>query len=484
MHGDGHPTVRDELPQLLEDRIVTPTRHARSIGRGPAGDTRAGRRILGAALHDVRDHGAAGDGTTLDTAAVQRALDAAAEGGGGVVAFGPGTYRLGTVHLRSRVSVWLGPGATLLASPDDRDFDPFEDLPYLPWADQETHSFTFALLAGLDLEGVSIFGDGTVADPRGRRLGPKPIALKRCRDVSVRGITITGAPNYAVSLLGCEHVRIDGVTIREGFADGIDPDCCRHVRITNCDIDCWDDAICLKTSLSLGRPVPTEDVAIVNCTLRSSCNDVKIGTETSGDVRGVVVANCTMAGRPAGPPSDENAGIAIESVDGARVEGVVVTGVVMRDVATPLFVRLGNRGRGLDPPVPGAVRDVVVRDVVALGARDTSSVTGLPGHPVEGVRVEGFAVDTVGGPSAVDPGAVPELADAYPRATMFGPLPARALYVRHAADVSLRDVRVRSPVADTRPAVLCDDVDGLVVAGLSAADPALAERGVRRLPGP
>jgi polygalacturonase len=425
----------------------------------------------------VRDHGAAGDGTTLDTDALQRAVDEATSATGGTVVLPPGTYRSGTVHLRSGVSVWISAGATLLASESDRDFDPFEQLPYAPWADQETHSFTFALLAGLDVEGVTIAGEGVIADPRGHRIGPKPIALKRCRDVAVRGLRILDPPNYAVSLLGCEHVLVDGVTIRGGFADGIDPDCSRHVRITNCDVDCWDDAICIKASLSLGEPVPTEHVVIANCTLRSSCNNIKIGTETSGDVRDVAVTNCTMAGRPGPPPSDENCGVAIESVDGSRIEGVVVGNLAMHGVATPLFVRLGNRGRGMDDPVPGAIRGVRVHDVVAFGASDTSSITGLPGHPVHDVTLRGVTIETAGAHGRIGY-EVPEQADQYPQARMFGPLPARALYVRHVQGLSMRDLQVRGGEGDERPALVCDDVHDLRLSGLDAAPDPYDGRGV------
>jgi polygalacturonase len=408
---------------------------------------------------DVRDHGAAGDGTTLDTAAIQRALDAAATTSSTIV-FPAGTYRSGTLHLPNFVTVSISPAATLLASEDESDFDPIESLPYVPWADQETHSFSYALLAGLDASGISIVGGGTIADQRSHRYGPKPIALKRCDHIVIRDITIVGAPNYAVSLLGCDHVVVDGVTIRDAFADGIDPDCCRYVRIANCDVDAWDDAICIKTSLSLGERRPTEHVTVSNCTIRSSCSNVKIGTETSGDVRDVAVGNCTMVARPGDPPSDENSGIAIESVDGSVVEGVVVSNIVMHGVATPIFVRLGNRGRGLDPPVPGAVRGVRISNLVAFGAHQTSSITGVPRHPARNIVLDGISIETVTGPDGADPVAdpVPEVEADYPRAPMFGRLPARGLYARHVDGLGLRDVRFSGGAGDDRAALVTDDV--------------------------
>lgn len=343
-----------------------------------------------------------------------------------MVVFPAGVYRSGTLHLPSFVTVSIGPGATLLASGDEGDFDPIESLPYAPWADQETHSFSYALLAGLD----------------------------------ATRINIVGAPNYAVSLLGCDHVVVDGVTIRGGFADGIDPDCCRYVRISNCDVDAWDDAICIKTSLSLGEPRPTEHVPVTNCTIRSSCSNVKIGTETSGDVRDIAVSDCTMVARPGDPASDENSGIAIESVDGSIVEGVVVSNIVMHGVATPIFVRLGNRGRGLDPPVPGAVRGVRISNLVAFGAHQTSSITGVPGHPVRDVVLDGISIETVTGAEGDDPVAdpVPEVEADYPRAPMFGRLPARGLYARHVDGLGLRDVRYTGGEDDDRPVVVTDDV--------------------------
>ena len=370
-----------------------------------------------------------------------------------------GTFRSGTLHVPSHTTVWIGRGATLIASNDEGDFDPIETLPYAPSADQETHSFSYALLAGLDATGITITGGGTIADDRHRRYGPKPIAFKRCTHLVVRDIQIVRAPNYAVSLLGCDHVVIDGVAIRDAFADGIDPDGCRFVRISNCDVDAWDDAICIKTSLSLGERRAAEHVTITNCTLRSSCSNIKIGTETSGDVRDIAVCNCTMVGRPGDPPADENSGIAIESVDGAVVEGVVVSNIVMHDVATPIFVRLGNRGREMDPATPGAVRGIRIANVAAFGASQTSSITGIPGHPVSDITLDGIAIHTTAdaGP-IVDP--VPEVEADYPRATMFGRLPALGLYARHVDGLHLRDVRFTGDAIDERPDIVTDDIRG------------------------
>jgi hypothetical protein len=112
--------------------------------------------------------------------------------------------------------------------------------------------FAHALLAGRELERITIRGAGVIDMNRDRRYGPKPIALERCRFVTVQGITIVRSPNYCVSLGGCEDVLIEGVTIRDAFSDGIDPDCCRRVRIANCDIESDDDALCLKASFFLG----------------------------------------------------------------------------------------------------------------------------------------------------------------------------------------------------------------------------------------
>jgi polygalacturonase len=169
--------------------------------------------------------------------------------------------------------------------------------------------FTRALLAGCELERIVIRGAGTIDMNRDRRYGPKPIALKRCRFVTVQGVTIVRSPSYCVSLGGCDDVLVEGVTIRRAFADGVDPDCCRRVRIANCDIESDDDALCLKASAFMGVRGATEDVVVSNCRMRSSSNYFQLGTESTGDFRQIVLSDCVFDGTA---PADRDASAAAE----------------------------------------------------------------------------------------------------------------------------------------------------------------------------
>ncbi|HNT87659.1 MAG TPA: glycosyl hydrolase family 28-related protein, partial [Candidatus Hydrogenedentes bacterium] len=269
-------------------------------------------------MHDVRAHGAVGDGVTDDTAAVQRAIDACGETGGTVL-FSPGVYRSATLHLRSRMALRLEQGATLLGSDNRDDYDPYEELGFKNDADHETSFFRHALLFGEGLEHVAIVGGGLIDANFTRRGGPKPIALRRCRFVSIRDIHILNAPNYTISLLGTDDVHIDGVTILNGYCDGIDPDSCRNVRISNCRIESIDDAIVPKASFSLGERRACENITVTNCVLSTVCNGFKLGTESGGGFKRIAVSNCVITGYRDNRPAIS--GIALESVDGGDLDG-------------------------------------------------------------------------------------------------------------------------------------------------------------------
>jgi polygalacturonase len=419
-------------------------------------------------IFDVRDFGAAGDGTHTDTAAIQRAVVEAARGRG-VVRFTPGRYLTGTVELRSGVTVVLESSGTVLGSLQPGDFHPVEQLPYPTYADHETSDFRNGLFIGDGLNDVTITGAGTIDMQYGTRFGPKPIALRRCARVEVSGITIRNAPNYCVSLGACDDVLVEGVTIRDGFSDGIDPDSCRRVRVIDCDVESDDDALCVKSSLIIGEPRACEDVVVRGCRLNSPSNGFKIGTETSGDVRNVDVADCRIDGtpRPGADPlglvsAQEGGGVAIESVDGAHVTDVRIRDVIIEACDVPIFIRLGARGRGQDVPRAGVVRGITVVRLTAAGATDACTISGIPGHAIEDVTLTEIALSTA--PRAAPPHEPPPEREAdYPQAGMFGPLPASGVYARHVHGLQLTHVNVVVTNGDGRPHVVTDDVAGLVV---------------------
>jgi hypothetical protein len=412
----------------------------------------------------VRDYGARGDGKAKDTAAIQAAVDAAAPGG--LVYLAPGDYLSGTVRLRSRLVLQLAAGATLIASPDDADFDPYEELEYDSFADRETTDFAFALLRGRRLQHVSIIGPGRIDGNRRSRGGPKPIALRQCRHVAIRDLTLENAPNYAISLLGCDHVDIRGVTIRNGYSDGIDPDCCRHVRIAGCRVESRDDAIVLKASLALGVRRSTEDIVVTDCELVNIRNGLKIGTESSGNFRNIEFRNCTLSARPEiwdPPPFDirpfPSAGVSIQNVDGGRLEQVVISGIIMRNVRAPIFVRLAERGWGQAVPRAGALTKVTISSLVATGAEWTSSIMGLPGHDVSDITLSDVRISGEGGGhAALVARPVPQRKREYPDAARFRNLPAHGLYCRHVRSLRVERSAFTVDFPDFRPSLILDDV--------------------------
>lgn len=420
---------------------------------------------------DARAYGAKGDGTTKDTAAVQAAMDAAAKRGGGAVVLPPGKYLCGTIHLRSNVTLDLEAGATLLESPDNADFDPYEKLDFPSREDRETQYFHYALLTGENVEHIAIVGQGTIDGNRPKRGGPKPIALKLCRFVTIRGITIRRAPNYCISLLGTDYVNIEGVTMVDEYADGIDPDSCRYVRISNCYFDGWDDAIVAKASFALGYKRSTENLTVTNCVLTTNSCYLKFGSESAGDFKNVAFTNCACYRRP-GADRRNLSVVSLESHDGGNIDGVVISNIVAQDVYKPFAITLNTRSHhGFPPLPPGTIRNVTISNFVSTGASVAAQITGIPDHLVEGVTLKNILI-TVQRPRETQT----ELRHFAGKS--FFPQPAYGLLVRHAENLSMQNVQIRWQERDERPAIILDDVhdsalDGFRTDTVTGAGPIL-----------
>jgi hypothetical protein len=400
-----------------------------------------------------------------DTRRIQEAIDATAAKGGGTVRIPAGRYITGSVILRSHVSLWLDNGATIAMSPDDSEFLPAEKLAYDPGANRATSDFHIAMFVGDNAEHLSIYGDGEIECERGKKGGgPKPIALRRCKHVTLSGFSMHNAQNYNISLLGCEFVRIAGLSIHRGRADGIDPDCCRHVVISDCFIESADDSLCLKASGSLGEHAATEFVTVTNCTLRTASIHFKCGTESCGDFRNIALSNCVLEGGAG--LRHGNPGIAFYTVDEGSLEGVTISNITMHHVATPLAIIRGDRDRCNTGKGPGVLSGIRINNVVAFGALFPSVIAGLPGAPAQNISIDGVSVNILAPRKGIAyTQDVPENSKGYPAPVMFGELPSFGLYVRHAESVSITASEFDAPVGELRPDMFLEDVKSLRLRG-------------------
>src|SRR5271157_2556920 len=376
-------------------------------------------------IYNVADHGATGNGESLDSPAIQAAIDACSASGGGTVLIPRGNYICGTIHLLNNITLEISGGACLHYSPREEDFDEPEELSFNPNADIETSYFRFALIHAEGVEAIAIQGKGKIDG---------------------------------------EQITIDGVFIHGGLADGIDFDNCRYGMVTNCYIDAYDDAICLKTSPALGVLSTTEDIAVTNCTIGTSCFALKIGTETSGDCHNIAFSNCTLFARRG--HRGFLGGIALEAVDGSHVDNVVISNITMHGARCPIFLRVGNRGRGQPIPTPGSMENVAITNIVARDAILPCIIAGIPDKVIEHLHISNVIIDFAdAGPDALAKAdlKVPECIPDYPEPGQFKPLPAWGIYCRHAKDITLSGLQLRQEIFDPRAGIVLDDIHDLVL---------------------
>lgn len=442
-------------------------------------------------VYSVRSFGALGNGKNLDSPSINQAIEACANAGGGTVYFPAGTYLSGSIRLKSNINLFIDAGTTILGAPQEmKAYDPPEAFEGKAYQDGGHTYFHNSLIWGENLTNVFITGHGMIngggLTSRDREvgagsiiLGDKAVALKKCRNVLIRDITIYHGGHFAIIATGCDNVTIDNVTI-DTNRDGLDIDCCRNTMVSNCRINSPnDDALCPKSSYALGQAVITENLTITNCQVsgfeegtlldgrmlpsRSKNGRIKFGTESNGGFRNVTVSNCTFR---------QCRGLALEEVDGGILENIAVSNITMMDVAVyPIYIRLGRRNRGPEGTAVGKARNISISNVIATGIETMSGIqiTGIPGYYIDGVRLENIRLVFKGGGTQADAARLPpELETDYPEPSRAGIMPAYGLFARHVRDLELADIRVSFETQDLRPAIVCVDVDGLEIDNFKA----------------
>lgn len=482
-------------------------------------------------FYNVRNFGARGDGKTVDTPSVNRAIEAAAKTGGGTIYFPAGTYVCFSIRLKSNITLFFDNGATLFAAdpkthkgsydlPEPNEWDMYQDFGHSHWKN--------SLIWGIGLENVAIVGQGkidgtnlTKRSPGPRRpmqpgdtpvsmgggqqgvkpsaplgedsdvkemngLGNKAISLKLSRNVTIRDISVLNGGHFVLLATGVDNLTIDNVRV-DTNRDGFDIDACRNVRISNVYVNSPnDDAIVLKSSYALGFARATENVTITN----SQVSGYDLGTFLDGTFKRTqefAPDKDRVTGRiKFGTESnggfknitisnivfDRSRGLALETVDGGIIEDISITNITMRDITTaPIFLRLGRRMRGPAGTPVGAIRRVNISNVVVYDAepRFASIIAGLPGNDIEDVRLSNIRLLYKGGGTKAD-GAVEvqERETNYPEPSMFGTIPAYGFYIRHAKGISFDNVEVGFMTPDARPAFVLDDVKGADFLGIKA----------------
>jgi hypothetical protein len=428
---------------------------------------------VSAATVEVARYGAIGDGATLNTTAIQKAIDDCSADGGGAVRFPAGRYVAGTIQLKDGVTLRLEKDAVLLGSTnaaDYRNVDAFIAGDGIPLG--------YALIFADGAKNIGIEGEGTI-DGRGRELrntqNPytvRPFLMRwlRCTNVSVRAVHLANPGAWTLNFYRVKGIRVDGVTIRTRHTglmnnDGIDLDSCQDALITNCDIDSGDDALCLKATGS----IPTRNVVAKNLKLSTKCNAIKLGTESLGGFENINISDCKLV-------RVGMAGIALYEVDGANLQNVTVSDVTMDGVSVPVSIRLGARLRtfreGDQPmPTPGKLRDVTIRNVSAKNIGLIGMlINGVPGYPAENLTFENIQFELRGGGTAEAAKVqLPENEKAYPEYSMFGrTMPAYGIYARHVSGVKFENVQMRLLKPDARPATVFVDVKDVTPAGFAA----------------
>ncbi len=452
---------------------------------------------MGSTYYNVKDYGCTGDGISLDSPGINKAIEAAVEKGGGTVFFPAGTYLSGSIHIKSNINLHLDAGCVILGAPQDMGaYDPEEEVLGEQYQDGGHTYFQNSLIWGENLENVSITGLGMIngggltSKSTAVNKGPlgkasKSIALKLCNNVTIKDITIFHGGHFAILVTGCNLVRLDNLII-DTNRDGIDIDCCTNTVVSNCMVNSpHDDAICPKSTFALGKKWITQNLTITNCQVSGYKEGtlidgtlipdlktkyggrngrIKFGTESNGGFRNCTVSNCTFR---------YCRGLALEEVDGGIMENITISNLTMSEInGYPIYITLGERKRDPDKKSASVGKNIIISNVVVtmLDSLSGIHITGTPNYYLENIRISNILfTNNGGGAKELADIYFPELGDGYPEIyKLNSATPSYGLYARHVKNLDISNVKVNYNKEDKRPPIACIDVDGLEIDNFKA----------------
>ena len=365
-------------------------------------------------LVSINNFGAVGDGLTIDSPAIQKAIDACVEAGGGKVLCPAGTYLVGSIELKSRIELHLEAGCRLVNCLDPQHFNLPDDI-------TGPHE-QFAVLNAAHAENITLSGPGIIDgqcmtfmydDPDNggnceehlsmddhRRFRSKMLRFEDVKNAVIKEVTFKDSSLWTIHLAACTDSRVSGIIIdnplRACNSDAIDPDCCKNLIITDCLLKTGDDGVCVKTTRALAeRYGACENILVSNCIIHSTSSALKIGTETFGDIRNITFANCQIYG--------SSHAIAVYARDGGVIENIRfsnITGNARHHGNAPrhkhgwswwgkgdaIFISAVKRSQ--EGSNPGFIRNVSL-DGICLDCEASSYISaGSPGAAVENILLE------------------------------------------------------------------------------------------------
>lgn len=424
----------------------------------------------------IRDTGAIADSTSLNTEAIQKAIDKCHQMGGGTVKVPAGIYLTGTIFLKDNVCFELQTGAELRGSTDISDYPEIKR--------------NRALVYAYKTENASLQGNGTI-NGQGKFFNVKDNAPDRpflvlidsCFQIRISGLKLKNSAMWNLRLFGGSDIYVTGISIysHSNFNnDGIDIDS-RNVIISDCFIDCDDDALCFKSD----RNVPCENVIVTNCALASNCNLIKMGTASFGGFKNITISNCVLKRasesnlrnwnktiRGITDPVTGISGIALEIVDGGHMDQINISDIVMEGVQTPVFIRLGSRRN-----TTGSMKNIQINNVIANNCSLIPSIiSGVPGFKIENVKINNCIFNLMGrGEIYSHDIKVPEAEKGYPENRMFGhSLPAFGFFIKHVRGIQLLNLQFNLLNPDNRPAIWMEEGSSIYAENIFLTGPSLS----------